>query len=126
MFTQRTLRWLVALIAFIFVLGIAVAFIPQHISEVAAQAVGFTATGSMGTGRGEATATLLPNGKVLVAGGDNGGVLASAELYDPVLGTFSLTGSMGTPRFVPTATLLTNGKVLVAGGWTGLQPRCER
>ena len=64
------------------------------------------------------TATLLANGKVLVAGGynENGSDLASAELYDPATGTWSPTGSLGTARDSHTATLLTNGKVLVAGG----------
>ena len=40
------------------------------------------------------TATLLPNGKVLVAGGYNGSYLSSAELYDPAIGTWSATGSL--------------------------------
>ena len=63
------------------------------------------------------TATLLPNGQVLVAGGFNDdGVLASAELYDPATGLWTATGSMATPRVDHTATLLPNGKVLVAGG----------
>ena len=45
------------------------------------------------------TATLLPNGKVLVAGGNNGsGILASAELYDPASGTWTATGSLNTAR----------------------------
>ena len=80
----------------------------------------WTPTGSMGTPRGGQTATLLPDGRVLVAGGysgaEAGGVLASAELYDPGNGTWSPTGSMGTPRAQDTATLLADGKVLVAGG----------
>src|SRR5207245_3965700 len=64
------------------------------------------------------TATLLPSGKVLVAGGDgtNGGGLSSAELYDPDAGTWTTTGSLGTARHHPAATLLPSGKVLVAGG----------
>ena len=62
---------------------------------------------------------MLPNGKVLVAGGDDAGVaLASAELYDPASGTWTATGSLATARYVHTATLLPNGKVLVAGGTT--------
>ena len=60
------------------------------------------------------TATLLPNGKVLVAGGyAERSSLSSAELYDPATGTWSSTGSLGTARSSHTATLLPNGKVLV-------------
>src|SRR6266513_2518775 len=54
--------------------------------------VNFVITGSLAMGRIGHTATLLPNGKVLVAGGQNifiGGNLASAELYDPASGTWS-------------------------------------
>ena len=78
----------------------------------------FTATGSMTTPRAEAQGILLPNGKVLVAGGydASGSVLASAELYDPVTGTFTATGSMTVKRVAFAATLLPNGKVLIAGG----------
>src|SRR5207253_2553085 len=74
-------------------------------------------TGGMNTARDYHTATLLPSGKVLVAGGRGpSGLLASAELYDPALGTWSATGSMSTARDLHTATLLPSGKVLVAGG----------
>jgi len=74
----------------------------------------FTPTGAMSVARSLHTATLLPNGKVLIAGGF--GYPAAAELYDPATGTFSVTGSMITPRMEHTATLLPNGKVLIAGG----------
>ena len=75
-------------------------------------------TGSMNYARGDSfTSTLLPNGKVLVAGGYNNGLcLSSAELYDPATGGWSTTGSMYDIRFQHTATLLPNGKVLVTGG----------
>ena len=81
----------------------------------------FTATGSMRTARRDHTATLLPDGKVLIAGGGSGvnesdTPLASAELYDPVTGTFSPTGNMAEGREFHTATPLNNGKVLIAGG----------
>jgi hypothetical protein len=59
----------------------------------------------------------LPNGKVLIAGGQDsaGTLLSSAELYDPVSGSFSLTGKMQSPRAQHTATLLSDGKVLLVG-----------
>jgi hypothetical protein len=75
--------------------------------------------GSMSVARrGSATATLLPSGQVLVAGGDDaqGNPLASAELYDPASNSWSPAASMATGRVRHTATLLSTGKVLVAGG----------
>jgi hypothetical protein len=76
-----------------------------------------SATGSLNTARGYHTATLLANGKVLVAGGENStGFLASGELYDPAGGSWSATGSLSNGRSSHTATLLPNGNVLVAAG----------
>jgi hypothetical protein len=74
----------------------------------------WTPTGSLTTPRVGHGAALLPNGKVLVVGGDSGGV--TAELYDPASGTWTATGSMNTQRFALSATLLDTGKVLVVGG----------
>jgi predicted RNA methylase len=82
---------------------------------------GFVATGSMATARRFHTATLLGNGKVLIAGGEDAGATAfsSAELYDPATGMFTpTTHSMTTARAGHTATLLQSGKVLIAGGAT--------
>jgi hypothetical protein len=78
----------------------------------------FTATGSMTDARVGHTATLLPNGKVLVAGGQNSRFVtqATADLYDPTTGLFTPTGNMTTPRVEHIAVLLANGKVLIAGG----------
>jgi hypothetical protein len=78
-------------------------------------------TGNLNIPRTDHAAALLPNGKVLVAGGYIYGSvppvsLNSAELYDPTTGTWSVTANLGTPRRAHTATLLPNGKVLVAGG----------
>ena len=76
------------------------------------------ATSSMSVARSCHSATLLPNGKVLVAGGQGSdfNALASAELYDPASGSWTATGSLNTARGAHTATLLPNGMVLVAGG----------
>jgi N-acetylneuraminic acid mutarotase len=78
----------------------------------------FSATGSMTTSRAGHTATVLVNGKVLIAGGRSGNtILASAETYDIAGGTFTATAdSMSVERQRHTATLLPNGKVLLAGG----------
>jgi hypothetical protein len=72
----------------------------------------------MSMGRTAFTATLLPSGMVLVAGGTGytANCFASAELYNPSTGSWTATGSMTQPRCLHTATLLSSGDVLVAGG----------
>lgn len=83
----------------------------------------WTVTGSMSTARYNYTQTLLPNGKVLMAGGINRNCVippcqvSSAEQYDPSTGTWSPTGNMTNARWGHTATLLANGLVLVTGGY---------
>ena len=78
----------------------------------------WTLTGHLSSARDQHSATLLPNGKVLVVGGrpDFASVLASAELYDLTTGTWTNTGSLNSARYNHSATLLPNGQVLVAGG----------
>jgi WD40 repeat protein len=83
----------------------------------------WSVTGSMSQGRSGlngagASATLLPDGQVLVAGGEdaNFNLLSSAELYNPATGTWSVTGSMATGPVGQSATPLNNGQVLIAGG----------
>ncbi len=84
----------------------------------------FSPTGSMATPREGHTATLLRDGRVLVAGGSDNGThtLDSAELYDPAAGTFSRAGHLYQPRIAHTATRLLNGTVLIAGGGRGDRP----
>ena len=77
----------------------------------------WTPTGNMSVARMGHTATLLPNNKVLVAGGSSRyASLSSAEVYDPSTGGWTPTGSMTGSHVGHTATLLKNGEVLVVGG----------
>jgi hypothetical protein len=69
-------------------------------------------------------ANLLLDGDVLISGGNHGGSISSAELYDPSSGTFSVTASMNTPRQNQTSVLLNNGDVLVTGGFDGDGGNC--
>ncbi len=81
----------------------------------------FTDTGSMTVARTNHTATLLPNGKVLITGGidSNGNILSSAEIYDPETGSFTATGSMSTPRAHHSALAVSGRKILIVGGVAG-------
>lgn len=86
----------------------------------------WTPTSSMNIDRGYHTVTLLLGGRVLVTGGATQqyavGNAWSAEIFDPVRGTWTFTAPMIVWRFKHTATLLTDGKVLVAGGRTRYGP----
>ena len=79
--------------------------------------------GSAGA-RSDHTATLLPDGRVLVVGGVGAGLTAAsaAEVYDPVAKQWRPTAAMHALRAHHTATLLPDGRVLVAGG---LDPASE-
>jgi hypothetical protein len=95
----------------------------QSTAELYDPATGtWSATGGMHDGREFQTATLLTDGRVLMAGGFSNcddsfcTDLSSAELYDPATGKWSVTGSMHASREQHAAALLLSGKVLVAGG----------
>jgi uncharacterized repeat protein (TIGR01451 family) len=106
----RAPRLLRALCQLLFAASTLLALAPVH-------AAGWSAGSSLNVSRYLNTATLLPNGKVLVAGGSDGvNGYVSTELYDPGTGGFSLAGVMGAARHRHTATLLPTGQVLIAGG----------
>lgn len=77
----------------------------------------------MSVARVHHTATLLPNGEVLIAGGattyygEAGSVTASAEIFNPHSNSWLATAPMSHPRYVDGAALLKDGRVLVVGGW---------
>ena len=79
----------------------------------------FSPAGSLAEARGAHTATLLPDGRVLVVGGVGGDYaqLASAEVWGPATGAFSPAASLAEARHYHTATLLPDGRVLVVGGF---------
>jgi hypothetical protein len=83
----------------------------------AAGPAGLTPAGRMSVARSVHTATLLPDGRVLMVGGL--GVESSSELYDPASGRFSPAAAPLTPRVGQTARPLLHGRVFIAGGWTG-------
>ncbi len=86
----------------------------------------WVSAGSLSLARSGHTATMLPDGKVLIVGGESlasagtAAPTASAELYDPATNSWSATGSLATGRQGHTATLLPDGRVLVVGGQTDL------
>lgn len=83
----------------------------------------FTPTGDLAHPRDQAAAALLPDGRVLVAGGSRlegnpGSVtVPMAEIYDPASGTFSDAGEMLVPSYDPHPATLADGSILIAGGW---------
>ncbi len=87
---------------------------------VTANSSPFSPAGNLVHERRFHTATLMADGKVLVAGGLNTNNCPDAsdlaELYDPASRSFAPSSSMTSPRYNQTATLLQNGKVLITGG----------
>lgn len=102
-------------------LGVVLAMAAITSTAAAAGPGEFAPSASMSVPRSGPAVVKLADGRVLVAGGQDGAsptpnYLTSAEIYDPATGTFSATGSMGTARLDPDAALLPSGKVLISGG----------
>jgi hypothetical protein len=80
----------------------------------------FTPVGDMGVARVRAATASLPDGRVLVAGGNDGSTrLSSAEVFNPATGAFTPVGEMGTDRAREAAARLPDGRVLLVGGAGG-------
>src|SRR5208282_5431573 len=104
------------------VTGVATPLATTELFDPVTTSFAASGTATMNTARGGMTATLLPNGSVLIAGGGSastGGGLATTELYDFSKNTFSAGATMQSAHLRATATLLTNGTVFIAGGIGG-------
>src|SRR5438445_995468 len=93
----------------------------RSVAEQPASTGSFLLVGSMSQFRRAQTATLLFNGKVLVAGGVPFAQAATSEIYDPAAETWTNSGPLHTGREFHTATLLQDGRVVVTGGQTANQ-----
>ncbi|HXO59722.1 MAG TPA: kelch repeat-containing protein [Candidatus Acidoferrum sp.] len=124
---RRAYLQVAAAVAALLLLGIGIGWMRTTSMTASTQSGTWSSVSTMAIQRANHTATLLPNGKVLVVGGRGllsmpspwgqpASAIASAELYDPKTRRWSSAGSLSVPRFGHTATLLSNGKVLVAGG----------
>jgi N-acetylneuraminic acid mutarotase len=89
---------------------------PQYAEVYDPASNSFAAISNLSESRRGFTATLLSTGQVLLAGGENGGVVATVELLDPTSGSLAVSGSLVTGRKGHTATRLNDGRVLVTGG----------
>jgi uncharacterized protein (TIGR03437 family) len=96
--------------------GLALLLGINALNAVAQSPGSFVRIASMTNLRWGHTATLLRDGRVLIAGGQNSSTLTTAELYDPSSGTFVPTGNMTVARAWHASTLLSDGRVLIAGG----------
>src|SRR5581483_8204002 len=114
-------RWRSAILGLLLLVGAAPQLAQAHVKMPLSGT--WMPTESMSSPRAFQTATLLPNGQVLIASGtfsgNSSGDLASAELYNPATGAFTPSGSLSWGREQAAATLLHTGQALVVGGALG-------
>src|SRR5689334_12285474 len=113
---QRSLRWLRILGALVIALLLVETIAPQP-----ARAASWAGRAPLPEGRGEHTATLLPDGRVLVVGGQTDAANANtalnkATIYNAQTNSWAEAATMTAARSGHTATLLPDGRVLVVGG----------
>ena len=83
----------------------------------------WTQINSLTSARANATAALLQDGRVLIAGGDNAGTPSNTiEIYDPSTGDFSFAGTLSSPRTQHAMAVLQDGRALIVGGTDGTNP----
>ncbi len=85
----------------------------------------WTAAAALPNARADHSASLLPNGRLLISGGTNGSALADCQLYDPNSNAWAQADALNQSRYRHTALLLPSGSLLALGGYDGANARAS-